>query len=274
MNITLRSLLGLILLLSPALSHAQGSNFVVVSVVPDGRTETDSIAPNTDNVYLFSTLPGHSYSIEQSRGLNRPTLPMLVSQACPGPFGTPVNDTSSMDPAVDLNTGLGQQRQREAFACPGPVYPSVTPGQASVTIYNSSSTPYVFSITVTDTTLYSAKWGAGTNSDTFWTFSNTSSAAVNISINVLDSNGFAQQFPGLPNQGSVSIAAGATLSVDTTQIPPQFRTNPPGGAPLSGSVRVTEDGPPGAILAKAAIITNGGGPTPTIETVKFAPRNQ
>lgn len=269
MKITFRGLLVLILWISPAILYAQGNNILVV--VPDGRTETDTVAVNTTNVYLFSTLPGHSYSIEQSRGLNRPTLPMSVQPACPGPFGTPVNDTSSMDPAVDLSTGLGQQRQRTAFACPGPVYPSAMPGQASVMISNSTSTPYTFSISVSDTTLYSAKWAAGTNSDTFWTFTNTSSGAVNISINVLDSNGYSQPFPGFPSQGSVSIAAGATLSFDTTQIPSQFRTNPSIG-PLSGSVRVTEDGPPGVILATSTITSSGA--TPTIETVKFAPRHQ
>src|SRR5215469_1607893 len=191
MKISVRNLLGFVLLLSPALLHAQGNNVVVV--VPDGRTEADSVPANTNNVYLFSTLPGHSYSIEQSRGLNRPTLQMYVSPGCPGFFGSSVNDTSSMDPAVDLNTGLGQQRKRQAFACPGPVYPSIPPGQASINIYNSSPTPSAVSITVTDTTLYSAKWAAGSNSDTFWTFTNTSSAAVNISLNVLDSSGFAAQ---------------------------------------------------------------------------------
>jgi hypothetical protein len=274
MKITLRSLLALFLLLSPALLLAQAFNSVVV--VPDGRTETDSIPVNTSSVYLFSTLAGHSYSIEQSRGLNQPTLPMFVFAGCPGPFfGTLVNDTSSMDPAVTLNTGFGQQRQREAFACTGPVYPAVGTGQANIMIYNSGPTPYTFSITVTDTTLYSAKWGAGINSDTFWTFTNTSSAPVNISIVTLDTNGFAQFFPGLPNpNNSMSVAPGAVLSVDTTQIPSQFRTNPPGGTPLGGSVRVTEDGPPGAILATAVIVTNAGSPTPTTESVKIAPKHE
>lgn len=272
MKITLRGLLALFLLLSPALLRAQGYNFVVV--VPDGRTETDSIPVNSNSVYAFSTLPGHSYSIEQSRGLNQPTLPMYVFPGCPGPFGTAVNDTSAMDPAVSLNSGFGQQRQREAFACPGPVYPSQPPGQGNIMIYNSGPAPYTFSITVTDTTLHGAKWGAGINSDTFWTFTNTSSAPVNISINTVDIYGFAQFFPGLPNPGSsMSVAPGATLSVDTTQIPSYLRTNPPGG-PLGGSVHVTEDGPPGAILATESIVTNAGSPTPTIESVKIAPKHQ
>ena len=272
MKTTLRSVFALFLLLSPALLPAQAFNFVVV--VPDGRTETDSIPVNASNSYVFSTLPGHSYSIEQSRGLSQPTLPMFVFAGCPGPFsGNSVNDTSTMYPAVVLNTGFGQQRQREAIACNGPVFPSMMPGQASILINNWNPTPYTFTLTVTDTTLYSAKWAAGTNSDTFWTFTNTSSAPVNISINTLDTNGFAQFFPGLPFPGnSMSIAPGAVLSIDTTQIPPQFRADPPGGTPLGGSVRVTEDGPPGAILATAVIVTNAGSPTPTMESVKIAPK--
>ena len=272
MKITVRSVLALLLLLSPALLRAQAFNSVVV--VPDGRTETDSIPANANSVYLFSTLPGHSYSIEQSRGLNQPTLPMFVAAGCPGPFnGTSVNDTSSMYPAVVLNTGFGQQRQREAFACTGPVFPSMMPGQTSIMINNSNPTPYAFSLTVTDTTLYSAKWGAGINSDTFWTFTNTSSAPVNISVCALDSNGFAQFFPGLPFPGnSVSVAPGAVVSIDTTQIPSFLRTDPPGGTPLGGSVRVTEDGPPGAILATAVIVSNAGSPAPTMESVKIAPK--
>ena len=194
---------------------------------------------------------------------------MNVYAGCPNSYGVQVNDTSSMDPAVNINTGYGQQRQREAFACPGPVFPSMPPGQASVFIFNSSPAPYSFTLTVIDTTLQSAKWRASINSDTFWTFTNSSSAPVNISMNFVDNNGYAEPLPGLPNPGPMSVAPGATLSVDTTQIPQQFRINPPSGPPLGGSVRVTEDGPPGAILATAAIVTNANSPTPTTETVKF-----
>src|SRR5215470_17119245 len=125
MKVIVRGLLAL-LLLAPVLALAQGNN--IFDVVPDGRTESDSILPNTGSTYLFSTMQGHSYSVEQTRGLNRPTIPMGVGPSCPGPFGFSVVDTSSMDPAVTLNTGWGQQRQRMAFVCPGPVYPSSSPG--------------------------------------------------------------------------------------------------------------------------------------------------
>jgi len=275
MKITLRSVFALFLMLSPAILRAQ-IGYSSVLVVPDGRTETDSIPANFSGVYVFLTQPGHSYSIEQSRGLSQPTMPMYVFPGCPGPFfGVNINDTSSMDPAVAYIQGFGQQRQREAFSCTGPVYPSQQPGQANIMINNSDPNPYAFSLTVTDTTLLSAKWAATINSDTYWTFTNTSSAPVNISINTLDNYGFAQFFPGLPFPGnSTNIAPGAVFTLDTTQIPPYLRTNPPGGNPLGGSVRVTQDGPPGAILATATIVTNAGTPTPTIESVKIAPKHE
>ena len=276
MKTTLRSLIVVLPLLSSALLRAQ--NFNQAIVVPDGRTETDTIPVNTNNSYVFSVLPGHSYSIEQSRGLNQPILQMTVFPGCSGPFGTSVNDTSAMDPAVNMNNWPGQQRQRMAFACPGPVFPPgplnpSIPSQAIIMINNTSPAPYAFSLTVTDTTLRSPKWTAGITSDTFWTFTNVSSAAVNITLNALDAYGNSEMFPGFPTPGSsISIQPGATISIDTTQVPQWLRANPPGGPPLVGSVLVTEDGPPGAILAAATIVTNAG-PTPTIETVKFEPRH-
>jgi len=265
MKLTVRGLLTLFLLFSPVLLLAQGNKILVV--VPDGRTETDSIPTNTGATYVFSTLQGHSYSIEQSRGLNSPTLPMWAAPACPGPYGISIIDTSMMDPAVTINTGFGQQRQRLAFACPGPVNPYGPQGQSSVMFYNMSGSAYSFSISVIDTTLLSAKWKAGTNSDTFWTFTNTTSAPVNISINLVDTNGFPQFLPN-PGPTPITIAPGATYSTDTTQIPPFLRTTPT-GAPLSGSILVGQNGPPGAILATAVIVTNSGGTATSTETVKF-----
>lgn len=265
MTTTVRNLLAVLLLLSPAFLHGQGNP--IFGVVPDGRTETASIAPNTASVYTFNTYAGHSYSVEQSRGLNSPILNMWIAPSCPNFSGSV--DTTAMDPAVDLNLGYGAQRQRIAVACPGPFFPGMQPGIASVMIYNSSATPYTFTLSVTDTTLQSPKFKATTNADTFWTFTNSSSAAVNITMSLVDAYGNYQPLPGIPNPNPMSIAPGATLSIDTTQIPQQFRSNPGG---VGGSVRVTEDGPPGAILATAAIVTNANGPTPTTETVKFAPR--
>jgi hypothetical protein len=283
MKITLRRLIVVLVLLSPALLRAQ-MNFSQAIVVPDGRTETDSIPVGNNNSYLFAAFAGHSYSIEQSRGLNQPTLPttgqptlqMTVFPGCSN-FFVPVNDTSAMDPAVNLSTWPAQQRQRLAFVCPGPIFPPApfnppASNQAMIMINNTSPAPYAFSLTVTDTTLRSPKWTAGITSDTFWTFTNVSSAAVNISLNALDAFGNSAMFPGLPPPGSsMSIQPGQLVSIDTTQVPQWARTNPPGGPPLVGSVLLAEDGPPGAIQATATIVNNAG-PTPTIETVKFEPR--
>src|SRR5579859_3467706 len=94
------SLFACLVLFLPTLLKAQGNN--ILTVVPDGRQGSDSIPPNTGTSYLFSPQPGHSYSVEQSRGLNRPTMPMWVASGCPGNYPA---DTSTMVPAVTLNTG-------------------------------------------------------------------------------------------------------------------------------------------------------------------------
>jgi hypothetical protein len=119
--------------------------------------------------------------------------------------------------------------------------------------------------------LFSPKWKAGPDSDTFWTFTNISSAPVNIWVNLVDANGGSVYLPN-PGPNPITITPGATYSTDTTQIPPFLRNMPPNGAPLSGSVVTGQNGPPGAILATAVIVTNSGGPAPSTETVKFEPR--
>ena len=264
------SLFACLVLFLPALLLAQGNN--IVTVVPDGRQESDSIPPNSGTTYLFSPQPGHSYSVEQSRGLNRPTMPMWVASGCPGNYPT---DTSMLVPAVTLNTGQPQQRQRISFACVGPVYPSNQQNFASITIQNfGAPSAYTFNLTVTETTLYAGKWKATPNADTFWTFTNTSSAPISVALNLLDPWG--NQMNWNP---PVAINPGATFSIDTTQIPlPRNGPPPMGSAGLGGSVLATQDGPPNAILATEVIVTNNGAPCPgptcvtTSETVKLEPK--
>jgi hypothetical protein len=196
-----------LVLFLPAL-RAQGNN--IVTVVPDGRQESDSIPPNSGTTYLFSSQGGHSYSVEQSRGLNRPTMQMFVASGCPG---APPMDTSTMVPAVVLNVGFPPQRQRISFACTGPVFPPNQQNISSVMIQNfGSPAAYTFNLTVTETTLYAGKWKATPNADTFWTFTNTSSAPVNVVLSLLDSFGNPMNPPA-----PVVINPGATFSTDTTQ---------------------------------------------------------
>jgi hypothetical protein len=251
MKIKFCGLLACLVLFLPALLSAQGNN--IVTVVPDGRQESDSIPPNTGTTYLFSAQAGHSYSVEQSRGLNSPTVPMTVSSGCPG---KPPMDNSTAVPAVVIGP---PQRQRISFACWGPVFPAPGPQNiASVMIQNfGSPTAYTLNLTVTETTLFASKWKATPNANnstpntnTFWTFTNTSSIPVNVVLTLLDSSGSqVNQF----NPAGVAINPGATFFTDTTQIPLPPNGPPPVG---SGSVLVSEDGPPNAIVATEVIVTN------------------
>jgi hypothetical protein len=259
-------------LLLPALLAAQGNN--IVTVVPDGRQESDSIPANAGSSYLFLSQAGHSYSVEQSRGLSRPTVPMSVYSGCPGNYPS---DTSTMVPAVALNIGYPPQRQRISFACAGPVFPYAQPNYAQIMIQNfGTGATYNFNLTVTETTLLAAKWKATSNADTYWTFTNTSSAPVNVVLSLLD--GFGNQ---MNSPTSVAISPGATFPTDTTQIPVP-RNGPTGGpgntATLGGSVLVSQDGPPNAIKATEVIVTTNSGPCPgptcvtASETVTLEPK--
>ena len=144
-------------------------------------------------------------------------------------------------------------------------------------IHNFGSAAYTFNVTVTDTTLYAGKWQATPNADTFWTFTNTSSVPINVALNLLDPGG--NQMNWNPPV-AVAIDPGATFSIDTTQIPLPPRNPPPPGGPivLSGSVLVTQDGPPNSIEATEVIVTNNGAPCPgptcvsSSETVKLEPK--
>jgi hypothetical protein len=271
MKAKLCSLFACLVLFLPALLRAQGNN--IVTVVPDGRQESDSIPPNSGTTYQFSSQSGHSYSVEQSRGLYRPIMQMSVASGCPG---APLRDTSTMVPAVMLN--FPPQRQRISFACAGPVFPPNQQNTSSVMIHNfGSPAAYTFNLTVTETTLYAGKWQATTNADTFWTFTNTSSAPINVALNLLDPWGNQMNWN---SPVAVAIDPGATFSIDTTQIPLPPRNLPPPGGPivLSGSVLVTQDGPPNAIEATEIILTNNGVPCPgptcvsSSETVKLEPK--
>ncbi len=274
MKTKLCSLFACFMLLSPALVLAQGPGNNIQTVVPDGREESDSIPVGTATTYLFSAQAGHSYSVEQSRGMSRPIIPMMVFGGCPG---SSANDTSTMAPEVTLNIGFPQQRQRIAFTCPGPVFPPASPNYAQAMIPNfNGGAAYNFSISVTDTTLFSEKWKATSNADTFWTFTNSSTAPVHIGLILLDA--FGNQLGQNP---PITINPGATFSIDTTQMP-QLPRNPPGGGPfsLTGSALASEDGPPGAIRATEVIVTTAGGPCPSptcvtsSETVKFETKIQ
>jgi hypothetical protein len=264
-------LLACLALATPALVPAQAYNQVIL--VPDGRQESDSIPLGATGQYVFAVQPGHSYSVEQSRGLNRPTLYMLAYDNCPLPS---ITDTSTMDPAVVVNNvGLQPQRQRVTIVCGGIPSPNSAQFFGEVQIQNSGGAgpvPYNFNITVKDTTLFSNKWKAAASTDTYWTFTNISSAPINVIFSVLDAQGNL-----LSRVGPIGVIPNTTYSVNTIQLP--LPRTAPDGTPitLSGSVVATQDGPPGAIRAGAAIMTTEPGPcqgpcNTTTETVRFEPK--
>src|SRR5260370_16866016 len=171
MKTKLYSLLACFMLLSQGFVLAQGPGNNIQTVVPDGREESDSIPVGTATTYLFSAQAGHSYSVEQSRGMSRPIIPMMVFGGCPG---SSANDTSTMAPEGTLNIGFPQQRQRIAFTCPGPVFPPASPNYSQAMIPNfNGGAAYNFSISGTDTTLFTDHGQPPRNTDPLCTSTNS-----------------------------------------------------------------------------------------------------
>src|SRR5260370_11872598 len=92
MKTKLCSLFACFMLLSPALVLAQGPGNNIQTVVPDGREESDSIPVGTATTYLFSAQAAHSYSVEQTRGMTRPIIPIILFGTCPA--NSPIHTTT------------------------------------------------------------------------------------------------------------------------------------------------------------------------------------
>ncbi len=110
-------------------------------------------------------------------------------------------------------------------------------------------------VSVTETTLFSPGWATFAGLQTFWSFLNTTNATLNGTITLLDTNGTQVAALGvgiLPNRAV--FPSTITLGI---------------AANRSGTARFTHDGPPGAVLAEAAI-TNGT----YFQRVRFEPRQR
>ena len=102
--------------------------------------------------------------------------------------------------------------------------------------------------------MFSPGWSTFGSFQTFWSFLNTTNADINGTLTLLDAvgNQIAAVGLGIPT-GRAAFPSTLTMGIAAGQ---------------SGTARFTHDGPPGAILAEAAI-TNFAG---FFQRVRFDPR--
>lgn len=217
----------LMVLLSPAIGHAEGTScsFPTV-VVPDGRIMESTIPNGSTFWFLFDTDAGRSYSIEIKDPLeawgNFPgSLTVFATGSC---FGTdPIMSTENIAPEIP-NTA-----RRVSL--------TTTAGRQRFTLQNTSGGTRPYSISVSETTMFSPRWSTFGGFFTSWGFHNTTSTSLTGTLKVNKNDGTVLANP------TFSIPAGTVVFKDTR--PTDLNL----AAQQAGSATFTHNGPPGAIQA-------------------------
>jgi len=225
-------------------------------VVPDGRL-TLSVMPGGGAFWFGATLRapagpdlGNSYSLEFANrtGTDMPPGALTVysgDDACGGNTTLATTDNAAVDPAG--TTGI----VRASFTTSGATQPFFR-----ARLVNGSSSTIPFSFRWSDTTMYSPAWSTNGAFDTFYSFQNATGASLSGTLALLDTTGVAlSTFP-------LSIPAGQTVSVSTASLGVARNQ--------TGTARLAHDGPPGAIVAEAAIANFSISPS-YVQPVKFQP---
>jgi hypothetical protein len=195
--------------------------------------------------------PGDSYSLEfKNAQVDSPvssvapgTLTVFRGDdGCSGTSTLAVTDTTPRDPS---DTGASV---RVSFTAAG-----VSPFFRA-TLANGSPSTIPYSVSWSDTTLYSPAWSTNASFDTYYSVTNTTAIGLNGFLMLLDKSGSAL------GPTYVTIPAGQTVSVNTSALGiPRNRT---------GTARFTHDGPPGAAIIEAAIASFTLNPA-YVQQVKF-----
>jgi len=238
MKAKLLCLLGLLFFTTPALMFA-GSACATPTIVPaDGRiVDFDFVAPSGTNFYQFNATSGRSYSVELRQDyddVNTDLTTSLNSDAGTG-CATAVagtTDTHLVAPAMPSNA------TRLSF-----VASATQPFSIKVANSNATTGRYI-SISVSETTMYSANFFSGFGYQTAYTFVNTTGSAISGTLNLIDaSNG------AVDGTSTITLAAGAAALVDTVGGNHTNATAMNVTPGKTGSAVFTHNGPPGSVLA-------------------------
>lgn len=239
------------LMLGASLAHGEGTTCGAPTViVPDGRITTSTIPTGTSYVFRITSRAGNSYSAEFHNVLGAAiqtpgTLTVFSDPACATPI-TPTN-AANTDPA-DLNG------DRVTF--------TATTSQTLFSLNNTSGGTLTYSFTVSDTTMFSPAWSTNGTFDSFFSFLNTTGGTLTGTLTLYDTTGTQVSTNPFTISGNSTAAtntsAGALGTVRNT----------------AGTAKFTHNGPPGAILAEAAIANFTITPTPYFQGVKFQPTRE
>jgi len=233
-------------MLGPAIARAEGTSCTDPTIiVPDGRITASTIPPGQTFYFKVSSRVGSSYSAEFHNtlgpGSQTPGTLIVYSDAGCTVSITPAS-TSSVDPGDDNGV-------RVAF--------TATTAQSRFALDNTAGSPITYSFSVSDTTMFSPAWSTNGTFDSFYSFLNTTGGTIRATLTLYNISGTSVA------TNSFTINPNSTASTNTAALATVRNT--------TGTARFTHDGPPGAILAEAAIANFTITPTPYFQSVKFVP---
>ncbi len=235
---------------NPANNSATDTDLLIcgsqVAVVPDGRVSSLGVGAGAKQWLLFGTTPGRSYSLEvrDRLGIARPISASLFrgDDGCGGTSSASFRDTTSIDPAASGSVA------RLALTASG-----IEPDYR-LRLTNTSASPIDYEFSVSETTLYSAAWTTNSSYSTYYSIQNTTNATITATITLTKIDGTSV------GSTTLSVPSGATGATNTVSL----------GMPRNetGTARLTHDGPPGALVAEAAIANFGLTPA-YVQPIKF-----
>jgi uncharacterized repeat protein (TIGR01451 family) len=220
-------------------------------VVPDGRIATGTLAIGATAWFAASlnvNSPNVNWYALEFKNLTGTAPPGTLTlfrgdDGCTLTTSAAPADTSGVDPAATggvTRVSFGASGLQRFFRA---------------RLQNTTGALLSFSFSWSQTTLYSPAWSTNGSFNTFYSFQNTTASARVAQLVLLDATGAI-----VDTVSSINIPAGQTVSVNTSSAGvPRNRT---------GTASLTHTGPPGAILAEAAIANFSISPA-YVQPVKF-----
>jgi hypothetical protein len=227
----------------------ESTNCVAPVLVPaDGRTTQSSFPQNATYWYGIYAQPGHSYSMEFVPAADNYLDPAKVQfaavnvfvpsdlQACRGASSVAVTQNSGYAPVI-LKGGNGAGRRVSFTAQSASLY--------LISVTNLGGTgSYTFR--AVDTTLLNFRWSTCNGYDDQWGLMNLSDMPITGTLTIYDSNSH------VVVAVQVSIPAGGRAFRSSYASSLNLPRN------ISGYVVFTHNGPPGAVIADACLISPAG----------------
>jgi uncharacterized repeat protein (TIGR01451 family) len=219
-------------------------------VVPDGRITVGTLGVGATTWYLASLRIGSSYSAEftnRAGAAGAPTLTVFRGDdGCLGTTSAIVRDTTAIDPTSGASA-------RASFTASG------TDPRYRFRVVNGTGASLSYTMSIAETVLFSPAWSTNGSYDTYYSLQNTTGGLISGTLTLHDVSG------AVVGTAAITITPGQAIATNTAALGVvRNRT---------GTAQLIHDGPPGAVIAEAAI-ANFTLATAYVQPVRFLPARQ